>query len=64
MPGSGSGGARARGASRIKLVMTLLEPQALAALQDPAVSARTVGLRHVSDETPGIKRERSGKSFR
>src|SRR6185437_8830562 len=36
----------------------------VAVLQDPVVSARVMGLRHVSDETPGIKRERSGKSFR
>jgi DNA topoisomerase-1 len=28
------------------------------------VSARASGLRHVTDEKPGIKRERSGKSFR
>jgi DNA topoisomerase-1 len=44
--------------------MTLLEPEALAVLQDPEASARAVGLRHVSDETPGIKREGSGKNFR
>jgi DNA topoisomerase-1 len=42
----------------------LLEPEALAALNDPLVSARAVGLRHVSDEQPGIKREKSGKGFR
>jgi DNA topoisomerase-1 len=45
-------------------MMLLLEPEAVAALKDPVVSARAVGLRHVSDETPGIKRERSGKNFR
>jgi len=44
--------------------MLLLEPDAVAALQDPVVSARVVGLRHVSDEAPGITRERSGKNFR
>ncbi len=44
--------------------MMLLEPEMVAALQDPVVSARVVGLRHVSDETPGITRLRSGKSFR
>ena len=31
---------------------------------DPVVSARAVGLRHVSDEKPGLRRERSGKNFR
>jgi len=44
--------------------MMLLEPEMVAALQDPVVSARVVGLRHVSDETPGITRLRSGKTFR
>lgn len=33
-------------------------------MSDPEVSARVVGLRHVSDEQPGIKRERNGKGFR
>jgi DNA topoisomerase-1 len=42
----------------------LLEPESVAALNDPLVSARAVGLRHVSDEQPGIKREKSGKGFR
>jgi DNA topoisomerase-1 len=45
-------------------MMLLLEPEAVAVLNDPVVSARAVGLRHVSDEMPGIKRERSGKNFR
>jgi DNA topoisomerase I len=40
------------------------QPEAIAALTDPVDSARAVGLRHVSDENPGIKRERSGKNFR
>ena len=44
--------------------MMLLEPEAVAALKDPMRSARAVGLRHVSDEAPGITRERSGKHFR
>ena len=44
--------------------MMLLEPEAVAALNDPVASARAVGLRHVSDESPGIARERSGKIFR
>src|ERR1700748_2217744 len=44
--------------------MMLLESEAIAALNDPLVSARAGGLRHVSDEKPGIKRERVGKSFR
>ena len=44
--------------------MMLLEPEMVAALQDPEVSARVVGLRHVSDQTPGITRARSGKTFR
>jgi DNA topoisomerase-1 len=39
-------------------------PETIAALTDPAVSARVVGLRHVSDEKPGVRRERSGKHFR
>ena len=33
-------------------------------MSDPEVSARVVGLRHVSDEQPGIKRECNGKGFR
>src|SRR4051812_16919364 len=33
-------------------------------LAGPAGSARTVGLRYVSDQMPGIRRERAGKSFR
>jgi len=45
-------------------MMLLLEPGAVAALNDPVVSARAVGLRHVSDISPGIKREGNGKSFR
>jgi DNA topoisomerase-1 len=36
----------------------------MAALNDPAASARVVGLRHVSDEKPGIRREGGGKGFR
>src|SRR5882672_11099018 len=31
---------------------------------DPVESARAVGLRYVSDQKPGIRRERSGQSFR
>ncbi|HLX68399.1 MAG TPA: DNA topoisomerase IB [Verrucomicrobiae bacterium] len=42
----------------------LLELEAFEAIKDPVVSAKVVGLRHVSDEKPGIRRERSGKSFR
>src|SRR3977135_1643239 len=44
--------------------MMLLEPEALAALNDPVVSARAVGLRPVSDESPGLTREGRRKSFR
>jgi len=44
--------------------MMLLEPEMVAALNDPEVSARVVGLRHVNDQSPGIARERSGKTFR
>jgi DNA topoisomerase-1 len=44
--------------------MMLLEPEMMAALQDPVVSARVVGLRHVNDQTPGITRVRRGKAFR
>jgi DNA topoisomerase-1 len=40
------------------------ETEVIAALSDPVASAKVVGLRHVSDEKPGIKRERSGRSFR
>lgn len=31
---------------------------------DPVASARAAGLRYVSDEQPGIRRKRAGKSFR
>jgi len=31
---------------------------------DPVESARAIGLRYVSDQKPGIRRERSGQSFR
>lgn len=41
-----------------------LEPEAVEALQDPAVSAQIVGLRHISDDQPGIRREPNGKGFR
>src|SRR5437867_1513640 len=36
----------------------------LAAIQDPAQSAKAVGLKYVSDELAGIRREKSGKAFR
>lgn len=42
----------------------LFEPEAAEALKDPVISAKAVGLRHVSDEKPGIRRESSGKGFR
>lgn len=45
-------------------MITLLEPEAVEVLKDPVVSARAVGLRHVSDDQPGITREHSGKGFR
>lgn len=45
-------------------MIMLLESEAVAALNDPMTSARAVGLRHVSDEKPGIKRENVGKGFR
>lgn len=38
--------------------------QRLQELADPASSARTVGLRYVTDQMPGIRREHAGKSFR
>ena len=44
--------------------MMWLEPDVVAALNDPVASAHVVGLRHVSDEKPGIRRESSGKGFR
>lgn len=42
----------------------LFAPEAVEALKDPVVSAHVVGLRHVSDEKPGIRRETRGKGFR
>lgn len=42
----------------------LYDAEVVQALSDPVVSAHAVGLRHVSDEIPGIRRESSGKSFR
>jgi DNA topoisomerase I len=36
----------------------------LAQLENPVVSAQVVGLNYVSDQLPGIRRERSGKAFR
>src|SRR5213075_2459699 len=47
-----------------QFMIMLVEPEAAEILKDPAVSAQVVGLRYVSDETPGIKRESQGKSFR
>ncbi len=44
--------------------MMWLEPDVVAALNDPVASAHIVGLRHVSDEKPGIRREKNGKGFR
>ena len=38
------------------------DPQAVAA--DPVLSARLAGLRHVTDDRPGIRRRRRGKGFR
>lgn len=40
------------------------DPEALDVLQNPVVSARVAGLRYVSDQNPGIRREQSGKNFR
>jgi DNA topoisomerase-1 len=39
-------------------------PETIAMLTDPVVSARVVGLRHVSDDKPGIQRAGNGKNFR
>src|SRR6266513_2767713 len=36
----------------------------LEATADPAHSAQLAGLRYVSDQVPGIRRERTGKGFR
>lgn len=45
--------------------MSLREVADISALPvEPVQSARAVGLRYVSDETPGFKRERAGKDFR
>jgi DNA topoisomerase-1 len=41
-----------------------LDAEVVEALKDPVVSARAVGLRHVTDEQPGIRREAAGKGFR
>jgi Topoisomerase IB len=38
--------------------------EAVETLKDPVKSAEAVGLRYVTDATPGIARERSGKGFR
>lgn len=40
------------------------ELEAAEALKDPAISAKAVGLRHVSDQKPGIRRKQTGKNFR
>ena len=45
-------------------MIALFEPQAVEALKDPVVSARSVGLRYVNDEEAGIKRQGRGKNFR
>jgi DNA topoisomerase-1 len=37
---------------------------ALAKLKDPETSAHIMGLRYVTDQMPGIRREKAGKSFR
>ena len=42
----------------------LLEIEVAAELQDPAESAQAVGLRYVSDQMAGIRREPAGKGFR
>jgi DNA topoisomerase-1 len=41
----------------------VLTPQKLEKLADPVKSAEAVGLCYVTDEQPGIRRERSGKTF-
>src|SRR5678816_926571 len=42
----------------------LLDPETVAQLNHPSQSARIVGLHYVTDDTPGIRRERSGAGFR
>ncbi len=44
--------------------MPTLVPVPRAALNAPAEAARVVGLRYVTDEMPGIRREKSGAGFR
>lgn len=44
--------------------MTLLATLPLQEMEKPEVSAQVVGLRYVTDEMPGICRERSGTGFR
>ncbi len=40
-----------------------IPPAPIPTTPDPAASARAAGLRYVSDETPGIRRRRSGKGW-
>src|SRR5256885_223079 len=42
----------------------MLNPDQAEQLQDPAKSARAAGLRYVTDQMPGIRREGAGKGFR
>ncbi|HYG34835.1 MAG TPA: DNA topoisomerase IB [Clostridia bacterium] len=44
--------------------MNLVESIPLEELKDPVESAHVVGLRYVTDEMPGITREKSGQGFR
>src|SRR5438477_4574985 len=44
--------------------MTSAEPELLEKLSDPVESAEAVGLKYVTDDIPGIKREAAGKAFR
>ena len=42
----------------------LLDPETVAQVNQPAESARMVGLHYSTDDVPGIRRERSGGGFR
>jgi len=41
----------------------LIEPEMIADLKDPVKSAQAVGLRYVSDDRPGLRRQRRGGGF-
>jgi DNA topoisomerase-1 len=48
----------------LKVAKSRNQPNPLEVITDPFESAKSAGLRYVSDARPGIQRKRSGKSFR